>query len=252
MRILTLFIVLLISALTNTSESKPSLEFDNRIIINEFDTVIISFIDAIQYRDGNKVIVDIPVFITSDDIINALDLSFKIDQTKLEYVEVISNTEEMDFVGFINENDSVFRFTSNSFLSYKTNRSTIMTIRFNLLIDEFDPSSLADFTGFLNGDECTAYFEGEQVMVSNINQELVDSSIKLWPNPSSDFIKIESLNNFHLILTDISGANLYSNEIIANQRRIIDLSHLESGMYLLNIYNLDNQILGTKTILKSK
>lgn len=251
MRSIQYVIIILLSTFSVNLLASTHCSTEQIFTINEFDSVIVSFKDALQYTDNDDIIIDLPVYITSDDAINSLDFSFNIDQTKLEYIEVISNTEEMDFVGFVNESDSVFRFTSNSFLNYRTNRTTTMILRFKLIADKFDNAFLSNLSCFLNGDQCSSYFEGEEVMVSTIDQQLIDASVSIWPNPTTDYLKIESDIPLNLICTNTLGQFIFSKKLTSHDKLVFDLSALSDGTYYLNFYNQDQQIIGSKSIIKN-
>lgn len=81
------------------------------------------------------------------------------------------------------------------------------------------------------------------------------NSIKLFPNPSSDFITISTkdLNIFNLRyeLYDINGKILWVNSISSSETKI-DISTLDSGIYLLNIMDINHTLKMFRLIKNSK
>lgn len=85
----------------------------------------------------------------------------------------------------------------------------------------------------------------------DINQYSIDNQIKIFPNPASDILNIELLNqegfNCNLQLIDVYGKNLLSEKIIISdkfQTHKLKISDLKSGVYFIKI------ILTNKTLTK--
>ena len=92
------------------------------------------------------------------------------------------------------------------------------------------------------GDNC--------VVLSVPSYELLDASLKFFPNPVTDNLTINGNNNLESItIYDINGRLLQEIFFIGNQlERTISLSELETGMYLLNIVSTKGQLV--KQIVK--
>ena len=239
------FIFLSINCLANSSSIEHNL-FE----INEFDSVFVSIKDATIKNENGDNIIEFPVYIDSDDVVNSLDLSFGIDTNKLEFVNVVSFTNQMDFAAFVNQ--SVFRLTSNSFLSYNTNRATIMVIRFKLLEDDFDAGYVTDLNTFLNGDQSGSEFEGDSAMVSTYEQELLNESLKLFPNPINSDINMISEFDMNFDLFNSNGQKVISNSIRQNEVKSLNLTSLSDGTYIFFFYDDNNNPLGNKRIVKNQ
>ncbi|MEM7161387.1 MAG: YCF48-related protein [Bacteroidota bacterium] len=73
----------------------------------------------------------------------------------------------------------------------------------------------------------------------NSNQELLESEISIYPNPSTDIIQIET--EYYLLdyieIKDLNGKMCIPKIISPNQ---IDISHLEPGIYLLQLKSEDS------------
>lgn len=84
-------------------------------------------------------------------------------------------------------------------------------------------------------------FQQSTLVISNII-EPADSSyiLKIYPNPSSEFVIIENTSPSQSILRcklyDLSGILLFESDLIKKKTKI-DFSKYKSGFYILNIYN---------------
>jgi len=65
------------------------------------------------------------------------------------------------------------------------------------------------------------------------NEDVEVPNIKIYPNPTDDFLRIESPDANLIELYSISGDLLYSEEIIRNST--MDVSNFTSGVYLLSV-----------------
>ncbi len=78
--------------------------------------------------------------------------------------------------------------------------------------------------------------------------ELQKNSLKVFPNPTSDFINVEFSNFANEVkyrLTDVSGSEVL-NGVLDNTKTTIDISNLNSGMYFFTLY--DKSVLNYKII----
>ncbi|MFT5823901.1 MAG: hypothetical protein ACI8ZM_005166 [Crocinitomix sp.] len=79
--------------------------------------------------------------------------------------------------------------------------------------------------------------------------------ISLYPNPAQNQITIASNNNAmagKLIISDLAGRIVYSEMIQTNDKRTIDLSILENGIYTVTLIDplIDEQIFNSKLVLE--
>jgi hypothetical protein len=80
--------------------------------------------------------------------------------------------------------------------------------------------------------------------------EFNKSEIKIYPNPTNDFVTIQVPNNFEnnqVEIQDLSGKILFS--ITLSESALLDLSHLSAGTYFIRIIQ-DQQVLGINRIIK--
>lgn len=79
-------------------------------------------------------------------------------------------------------------------------------------------------------------------------RETVNSSFKIYPNPSADFIFVQSQVPVELNLSDMTGRVLIRQK---NDSKL-DVTNLASGVYILQVKDEFGNLLGTEKIKKSK
>ena len=80
--------------------------------------------------------------------------------------------------------------------------------------------------------------------------EFNNSEIKIYPNPTNDFVTIQVPKNFEnnqVEILDLSGKILFSKTL--SESALLDLSHLYAGTYIIRIIQ-DQQVLGINRIIK--
>ncbi|MCF8408479.1 MAG: T9SS type A sorting domain-containing protein [Crocinitomicaceae bacterium] len=80
--------------------------------------------------------------------------------------------------------------------------------------------------------------------------EFNNSEIKIYPNPTNDFVTIQVPKNFEnnqVEILDLSGKILFSKTL--SESALLDLSHLSAGTYFIRIIQ-DQQVLGINRIIK--
>ncbi|GGD13788.1 T9SS type A sorting domain-containing protein [Flavobacterium orientale] len=112
------------------------------------------------------------------------------------------------------------------------------------------------YFGFLHNSPANAVGTHAFLMDNfNIQQtlsvnDLVSSSMKIYPNPSKDFVTIESDNNYMIDaiqITDLNGRIIDSYSVNANEYGL-NISNLSKGVYLIRIAT-DNGV-GVKKLVK--
>ncbi len=82
----------------------------------------------------------------------------------------------------------------------------------------------------ITNEQCSADSSQTFVIYSSANIETNDNEINIFPNPTSNFVKIDSDLDCQISLIDLKGKN-----ILQTTEKEIDLSNLEKGMYILQI-----------------
>lgn len=112
------------------------------------------------------------------------------------------------------------------------------------ITDEINQDFLADVNGnyavIISNDECSVTSECVQIVYNSIS-ETVTSEIRIYPNPSSDFIFIENplKETLELEIMDITGAVL-KRITIHERTNKISLFGLSSGNYIIKIKQRDS------------
>ena len=89
---------------------------------------------------------------------------------------------------------------------------------------------------------------------SSVNPELINTSIKVFPNPAKDKLTLEFNNNnlaneFKVKIISSTGIEIYNN-LITSTEMIIDLQNFQGkGLYFLNILDINNNVIITKKII---
>ena len=75
--------------------------------------------------------------------------------------------------------------------------------------------------------------------ISSVDESIEKDNFTIYPNPSSEYIVVNShasINGINMIITDYMGRVVKEKKIISNSERI-DIQHLSSGLYFLQIGN---------------
>lgn len=73
------------------------------------------------------------------------------------------------------------------------------------------------------------------------------SSYSVYPNPATDRLIVETKNSYKYEILDMFGASV-ANGSLEGTKNNINVTTLNSGLYLLKLYNLDNTIIVNKFI----
>ena len=93
---------------------------------------------------------------------------------------------------------------------------------------------------YLNSPDGTCGY----IFVGVIDQ-VSSSTIKIYPNPFTNVLNIESSVDFMVRIYDASGIEIYS-----GRDQTIDLSWLNTGLYFLRLYDSNNRVTTTNKLLK--
>ena len=213
--------------------------------IDSLDTVIFDIDQALTNGDY----VDIPVIISTDDLIFTLDFSMKIDTANLEFVSVIDHTGELDYTAYLNPNDLKLRFTSNSFSPFPTFPQNVVSIRFKVESGVIFNSDMESPLAYLNGESCTAQCSGEQYILGN--KEIISHEDFISPNPAYNLLFINNPEEGKLELFDMQGNKVIrSVGIHSGMTNNICTGNLPRGMYLAIMHTSDHKIKTQRIILQ--
>lgn len=89
-----------------------------------------------------------------------------------------------------------------------------------------------------------ASFNGQPLEITDNNLQ----NVSFYPNPSNGYITIETDRGLQITIHDILGKKVYSKNVISNET--LNLTHLNNGMYLVNMNDGENQV--TKKLIINK
>jgi|GEM_PF-1799096 len=95
---------------------------------------------------------------------------------------------------------------------------------------------------------------GNTLTYTNENLSVFDhvkDIVGVYPNPVTDIVTLGNIDTFGKIsvrIYNISGKLMINQNL--DEKRTIDLSHLESGVYFMNVLNESNKIITTKKLIK--
>ena len=86
--------------------------------------------------------------------------------------------------------------------------------------------------------------EGVSVEITtNVIRELQTTFSNIYPNPASGIVNIEGAELNFIEIYDVVGRKLTSNhQIISSSQHLINISHLQAGIYYIKLYMKENQI----------
>lgn len=216
-------------------------------VIDTNDIIVIS-LDQVGIF-GNTV--EIPVFIQSDEVINALDFSILLDSSNLEYESVIDHTGNLQYASFFNPNDLKLRFTSNSFSTYPVDPEKVISVRFKVLSDLLKRSDFQMLTGYLNGERCKIEIQsqGDEIAVSS--KEITTDEIFITPNPVTDMMYVQAGEQGSLDMFDLQGHQVISGKTLSGgEINSIDVQRFPRGSYTVRIIHADHKVKTQQIILQ--
>lgn len=94
------------------------------------------------------------------------------------------------------------------------------------------------------------YYPAMDLQALNIEDNLIDLQIKVYPNPTSQFLYVShpDLNSFLIQIIDLNGKLIYSGNII--KEAPLDISNYLTGIYAVTIENKESNKKNNYKIIK--
>lgn len=235
------------NAHSTNREINPRMEINAMPGIDSLDLVIFDF-DQITI-EGN--IIQVPVFIESDDVINSLDFSMFLNVDNIEFESIVDHTGGLQYAAFLNPNDLKLRFTSNSFSSYPKQPQKVVSIRFKVLKGIVRLSDFQMIIAYLNGERSSdeVRLQGEEIFVSS--KEIVTGELFISPNPATDMLYVSAEETGTMDIYDIKGVPVLQGYVInAGNLNQVDVHFIPSGTYTVRIVSRDQTIKIQKIVLQ--
>jgi len=178
--------------------------------------------------NGNKVTV--PVVITSDEPVNALDLAFEFNESKLSFDNVSELAQNIEAESFFNQNDRTFRYSAYTLENFKLNQSVAL-ISFESTDGTINKKDFHSLMGLLNGKPVDISFEK-----AGITSSILDR-ISIYPNPSNGNFTVVSSEDVNIEILEMSGKLLKEVSVKSNQEQAINLDNVSAGVYLIRVFN---------------
>lgn len=206
------------------------IDYNPTVAIDSLDTLVFNM-GASTYT-GSKW--TFPVYFKSDDVINAVDFSFKYNHAILDYDTIVNLKSYLQSLENYNSFDSTVYYTSFSTTTIEDN-TNLMKVKFNVSTGSgsFQSSDVFNVIGYLNGDVCAVKII--PLAFTGINNANPLSSFVVYPNPASGTIYVQSPVAVNFDVQDISGKSVVNQELLpAGVTERIDLN-LAPGIYFARI-----------------
>lgn len=171
---------------------------------------------------------DVPVTIWSDENVNALDFSMKLNSRILSYRSVIDHTDYIQALSNYNVDDQTLRFTSSSLQNYENGKS-VVSVHMAVNGTELKEEDFQSATAYVNGERVRAEFKGNNS---------TDNLLMVYPNPASNEINVVVADDATVQILSIDGRQIIlQQDVIANQKQVFNTQSLVNGVYMMKIYN---------------
>ena len=216
--------------------------------IDSNDQVIIDF-DQVTF-DGD--VVEVPVFIVSDDMIFSLDFSMLLNLDSVEYESIVDHTQVLQYTAFFNPDDLKLRFTSNDFSPYPVYPNKVVSIRFRLLHGIAHLSDFQMLVAYMNGEGgCSSSFQlqGDEIIAAN--KDIITNETFITPNPAGDYIYISTEEEGTLDMFDFRGsAVIRQHHFNSNVPNRIDVQSFPRGTYTVRLTTEDHTVKTQRIVLQ--
>ncbi len=222
--------------------------------IKMLDLFTIDNRDSVHFNLSSAVlngdILEIPVWIESDDLIYSLDFEMTFNTEKMEYLSVIDHTGYIQYNAFQNPLDKKLRFTSNHTAPYNINQK-IISIRFKLTSMCIDETDFIKITNFLNGDICSLKLAPTTICGTSSTNNL-DQIFHSIHNPISNDFELTIPARSDISLCNLNGITLFQKRNTTNNEStiIIPVNNTSDGLYIL--YTHVNSLIYSKKIIIQK
>ena len=210
------------------SEGKSTDNLQHTSSIDANDTIVFDLSQSVM--NGSQV--SFPVYIISDDVVNAVDFSLMFDEANFSLDTIINLTAYLQLT--YNYTQGTLYFTSYSLQDIDHNMPLI-SVSFNMLGHYLCYDDLSSMLGYLNGDPCS-------VKVVNCVSDGVNNNFSLVPDVriynESGITLISVSQDASMQLYDVRGAAV--SDVIsveADQQTAITKKNLLPGIYLIKIFN---------------
>src|SRR5690606_34811765 len=117
---------------------------------------------------------------------------------------------------------------------------------------EYTVGELTTVTLNTSGTTLTQGFHQPEISILSINDYENNMSFSLYPNPTTQFVTVESSTDIDLSIEIYSlQGELISNSSMFKTQTTLDLTQLSSGSYILFIKSADGRPMHSNTVIKN-
>ena len=208
------------AAFTNDGLLKSATTSTNNKVVFDLEKAV---------RNGNSI--DVPVSIISDEPVVALDFAFQFNEDKFVFNTVESKSDEIDGMSHYDAVNKFVRYTSDNLSKFNLN-TEVVTIRFDVIDGEISEEDIKSTLGILNGKQVDVEFRSTSINTS------ANTSVSVYPNPTTGLLNILVSENSIVQLLDLSGKEvLVQSTAAANVKQELNVENLSGGVYILKVYN---------------
>ena len=230
-----LLVSLAVSAFAGNSPSNgggetPGILSPGNFTIDMYDTVVFDISQSVMAANQ----VSFPVYIITDDTINALDFSLGYDELNFSLDTIINLTAYLQPT--YNLNMGTLYFTSYS-LQDIGHDTSLVSIRLNMLGHYLCSDDLNSVLVYLNGDPCSVK------VVDCLSDKITDPAkgdmhADIYPNPADEILNVVPAENAAVELLDLNTSRVvFKSDGNAGQAMRIATADFAGGIYLLKISN---------------
>lgn len=215
------------SASTGLSTSGINKESYSLLSIDIFDTLIFD-LSKTRVTGG---ILQIPVFVNSNDTILSFDFAFRYTKGKINYTDFIKHNSLLSANVYYNSNDSTLRGTVNSLQEISSNLK-LLTLRFNILSGTIDVNDLYNFKGWLNGIRCVVKIRGNICQNDSLTLDIKEPNAVEWlwsTGAVTETITVGSAGNYFCEIIKSDGTSSTSQIFSFKSRYNPSISVFPSG-----------------------
>lgn len=137
----------------------------------------------------------------------------------------------------------------------KTILLSLMVIVLNVMYSQNGEIIYTEFNPY----PCMTGLPSEQTITLDINHDGVDGvfagtedvPVKVYPNPASDYIKIEVYHSYqHIAVYSIDGRLVFETQDATAQPATINVANLKSGVYIIKVKLTDGNDYVAKIVKK--
>ena len=177
--------------------------------------------------------VTIPVAVSASEKVNAIDFSFKFNQSKLSFEGVNDLTGNIMTLSHFNSADQKLRFTSNSVDGIEKNVN-VLNVRFAINGSEITADDLLEVNGYINGEHVPVEMSAARSVSS------ASMAVSVYPNPVNSLLNLVTSENAQVEMTDMSGRVVLSvNNVLAGQKQELNVQGVANGVYMLKVWNAE-------------